>query len=189
MAPVLEALIRTQSITGGARLDHGELAEQLEALHPHSFGWAMACCGRRREEAEDVLHDVYVKVLGGEARFDGRSALKTWLFGIIRRSAIGRRRKQRLHALLGVRHALRIDGPAHAALPDDDAVAADRRARTRHALTRLAARQSEVLELVFYHDLTIEEAARIMNVSVGSARVHYHRAKRCMAALLTAEKS
>jgi RNA polymerase sigma factor (sigma-70 family) len=188
MAPLLETLIPTHGTTGGARVDHAELAEQLEALHPHSFGWAMACCGRQREEAEDVLHDVYVKVLGGEARFGGRSALKTWLFGIIRRAAMNRRRTQRLRALLGVRHARRIDGPAPASLPDDDAVTADRRARTRHALARLARRQSEVLELVFYHDLTIEEAARIMDVSVGSARVHYHRGKRCMAALLRAEQ-
>ena len=188
MAPVFEALIRTHGTTGGAPMEHAELAAQLEALHPHSFGWAMACCGRRREEAEDVLHDVYLKVLGGEVRFDGRSAMKTWLFGIVRRAAIGRRRRQRLHALLGVRHALRIDGPAHAALPDDDAVAADRRARTRRALARLAARQREVLELVFYHDLTIEEAAKIMEVSVGSARVHYHRAKKRMATVLTAEQ-
>jgi RNA polymerase sigma-70 factor (ECF subfamily) len=184
MAPALETLIPTQGSTGDARVDHAELAEQLEALHPSSFGWAMACCGRRREEAEDVLHDVYVKVLGREARFDERSALKTWLFGIIRRTAIGRRRTQRLHAMLGVRHALLTDGPPPAALPDDDAVAADRRARTRHALARLASRQSEVLELVFYHDLTIEEAAKIMNVSVGSARVHYHRGKKRMASLL-----
>jgi RNA polymerase sigma-70 factor (ECF subfamily) len=187
MAPALDALMRTQDITGDARVDHAELTEQLEALHPHSFGWAMACCGRRREEAEDVLHDVYLKVLGGEARFDGRSALKTWLFGIVRRAATGRQRKQRLRALLGVRHAGLIDGPAQAALPDDDAMAADRRARTRRALARLARRQSEVLELVFYHDLTIEEAAKIMDVSVGSARVHYHRGKKRMAELLKEE--
>jgi RNA polymerase sigma-70 factor (ECF subfamily) len=188
MAPLLETPISTHGTMGGARVDHAELAEQLEALHPHSFGWAMACCGRQREEAEDVLHDVYVKVLGGETRFGGRSALKTWLFGIIRRTAMNRRRTQRLRALLGVRHARRIDGPAQAPLPDDDAVAADCRARTRQALARLARRQSEVLELVFYHDLTIEEAARIMDVSVGSARTHYHRGKRGMAALLRAEQ-
>ncbi|MDQ6634741.1 MAG: hypothetical protein M3Z10_08295 [Gemmatimonadota bacterium] len=58
-----------------------------------------------------MLHDVYVKVLGGETRFDGRSALKTRLFGIVRRTAINQRRTQRLRALLGVRNARRIDGP------------------------------------------------------------------------------
>lgn len=168
-------------------MDHAELATGLEALHPHSFGWALACCGHRREDAEDVLHDVYVKVLGGEARFEGRSALKTWLFGVIRQTARARRRRDSMRRLLGVRHASRLDGPTPIGSPDDDAIASDRRDRTRCALTRLATRQREVLQLVFYHDLTIEEAAKIMDVSLGSARVHYDRAKRRMAALLAEE--
>jgi RNA polymerase sigma factor (sigma-70 family) len=188
MEHTLDALIlEHRAELAGVRVDHAELTAQLEALHPHSFGWALACCGRRREDAEDLLHDVYVKVLDGEARFDGRSALKTWLFGVIRHMARARLRRDRLRALLGLRHAARIDGPSPPALPDDDAVASDRRDRTRRALARLAARQREVLQLVFYHDLTIEEAANVMDVSLGSARVHYERGKRRMASLLAEE--
>ncbi len=52
------------------------------------------------------------------------------------------------------------------------------------ALRKLARRQREVLELVFYHELTIEEAAAAMNVSLGSARVHYQRGKKRLLAHL-----
>ena len=169
-------------------MDHADLVQQVESLHPQCFGWAMACCERRREEAEDVLHDAYVKVLDGTARYDGRSTLKTWLFGVIRRTASARRRRDRLRSMLGLRGAVRIDGPVAAPSPADDAMSADRRARTLQAMSCLSARQREVLRLVFYHDVTIEEAATIMNVSIGSARVHYQRGKTRMAALLSEDR-
>jgi len=169
-------------------VDHADLASALETLHPDCFGWAMTCCGRRREEAEDVLHDAYVTVLDGPARFDGRSSLRTWLFGIIRQTARGRRRRDRVRALLGLRHAARIRPPASAPMPDEDAVAGERRERTLLALGRLPTRQRELLLLVFYHDLTIEEASRVLGISVGSARVHYQRGKKRMAMLLPGER-
>ena len=37
----------------------------LEAHHVESYGWALSCCRRRRDEAENVLQLVYVKVLSG----------------------------------------------------------------------------------------------------------------------------
>ncbi len=59
------------------------MREQLAALHEASFGWALACCGRDRELAADVLQDAYFKVLDGRAKYAGSSAFKTWLFGAL----------------------------------------------------------------------------------------------------------
>jgi RNA polymerase sigma factor (sigma-70 family) len=188
MATTLDALMLTRSTSGDARVDHGDLATQLAALHPQCFGWAMACCGQRRQDAEDVLHDVYAGVLDNGLRFDGRSTLRTWLFGVIARKTRSRLRRDRLRALLGVTHAARIDTPAPAPSPDDGVVASERRERTRRALGELPARQREVILLVFYHDLTIEEAAKVMNVSLGTARVHYERGKKRLVVLLAQDR-
>jgi RNA polymerase sigma-70 factor (ECF subfamily) len=150
------------------------LRRDIEELHDASFAWALACCAFRRDEAEDVLQTVYLKLLDGRARHDGRSSLRTWLFAVIRNTAADRRRQSWMWSLgldrLWQRRMPQAPGPDGAA-----------RAAVRDALAALPARQREVIELVFYHEHTVEEAAQVMGVSVGSARVHYDRAKRRLA--------
>ena len=51
-------------------------------------------------------------------------------------------------------------------------------------LKELSSRQIEVLTLVFGEGLTLEQAARAMDISVGAARTHYHRAKKKLGAEL-----
>jgi RNA polymerase sigma-70 factor (ECF subfamily) len=52
------------------------------------------------------------------------------------------------------------------------------------ALAVLSARQRQVLHLVFYQDLTIEEAAQILNLNLGTARTHFERGKRQLRKML-----
>jgi RNA polymerase sigma-70 factor (ECF subfamily) len=164
-----------------ARLE-GDLAE----LHPASFGWALGCCNGDRGEAEDVLQAAYLKVLDGRARFDGGSAFKTWLFAIIRRTAAERRRRSWMRTLAFGRWLTRRADAAPPADPESLACRSEAARRLGASLRALPARQRELLHLVFYQDLSIEEAAQVAGISVGSARTHYHRGKMRLRRLLQA---
>ena len=164
-------------------MEESELRSQLKRLHGDAFGWALHCCRYRREVAEDVLQTVYLNVLDGRARFDGRSAFRTWLFAVIRRVAASEYRTAWMRALVLERNGHRVR-PDPALPADAEAEHADQVARLRGSLHHLSARQREVLHLVFYQGLTVEDAAAVMSVSVGAARVHYARGKARLAGLL-----
>ena len=166
-------------------MEHAELRQQLDALHRDSFAWALACCRRDRTEAEDVLQTVYLQALDGRARFDARSSFKTWLFAVIRRTAAAERRRSMLRRLLLERRW--TPEAETAANGETTAEETDRATRLAEALRKLAPRQHAVLELVFYHDITIEEAATIMGVAVGTARTHYDRGKKRLAVFLNGD--
>jgi RNA polymerase sigma-70 factor, ECF subfamily len=165
-------------------LEHADVVAALEAHHAASFAWALACSRYHRANAEDTLQQAYLRVLDGRARFAGRSSVRTWLFGVIWRCAQEQRRRAAVRNALSGRVLVELLSRAVTTAPDDQL--ADRRdaSRVRRALQALSHRQREVLELVAYHDLTIEEAGAVLGVSAGSARTHYQRGKKTLGALL-----
>jgi RNA polymerase sigma-70 factor, ECF subfamily len=162
-----------------------DLERRLEDLHPACHGWALNCCRWDREEAEEVLQTTYLKVLDGRARFAEQSTFKTWIFGVIRRTATERRRRSWLRSLATLRW---LDGrPPEPTVASPEALlgGVETVRSLRAALLTLPSRQREVLHLVFYQDLTVEEAAGVLGISVGSARTHYHRGKASLQARLS----
>jgi RNA polymerase sigma-70 factor (ECF subfamily) len=180
-----------ESVAATTRAPAG-LREQLAELHPDAYGWALALTGRDRAEAEEVLQTAYVEILAGRARFAGRSALKTWLFGVVRRVALGRRRRLRVRAVAlqrWLRGALEGAEAADSRPGPGETLERSREAaRLRRALARLAPRQRQVLHLVFYAEVTIAEAGEVLGISAGSARTHYERGKHRLRALLAEEE-
>jgi len=159
-------------------MDTSQLRAQLELYHRESYGWALSCCLRNPVDADSVLQTVYVKVLEGKARFDGKAAFKTWLFSVIRKTAADHRRRRMLHRFRLVGYEESNARFSQDENPDDAVYHSEIQKLFRRALARLPARQRETLQLVFYHDLSLAEAARVMGVSIGSARTHYDRGKK-----------
>jgi len=160
-------------------MDIAELKVELEKLHSASFGWALSCCGRDRGEAEEVLQTVYLKILEGKARFRREANLKTWLFAVIRNTAISEHRRSLLRRLRLTADREATTGQVSVyETPTEGFERSETQAQFQNALKSLPARQREALHLVFYEDLSLREAAEVMRVSIGSARQHYERGKK-----------
>jgi RNA polymerase sigma-70 factor (ECF subfamily) len=169
-------------------MDKTDLQDELERLHPASFGWALWCCDHSRDEAEEVLQAAYLKVLEGVARFDGRATLRTWFFSVVRRTAWEHRRRQWVRELLLGRWFTRQSEVTPDPAPDQELSRAEERQALRRILAKLPARQREILHLVFYQEMTIAEAAKVLDVSLGTARTHFERGKARLRSLLAQEE-
>jgi RNA polymerase sigma factor (sigma-70 family) len=159
-----------------------QLEAWLERLHEESFGWALSCCSGDHARAEDALQTAYVRVISGRAVYGHQSLFRTWLFGVIRRVALEENRRARTEQA----RTLVLEHPAARAIADENARPDefDYARSLRAALAQLPDRQREVLHLVFYQDMSIAEAANVMEISVGSARTHYERGKARLRSLL-----
>ena len=154
--------------------------QALEAVHSELFGWALTRCGFDATAAEDLMQEAYVAVLSGAARFDNKSKLSTFLFGVVQNLARSRFRKLAMRLRLAKTYAAEQ-------VEQGSVIDADDRERRQiwRAVESLPARQRDITELVFCRDMTIEEASAVMGVTVGTARVHYDRAKKALAEKLT----
>ncbi len=165
-------------------MDSPELRANLEKHHAESYGWALSCCAYNRDEAEGALQTVYLKALEGKARFDGKAAFRTWLFAVIRKTAVDERRRRMLRGFGLLKYVERAGLAPRVESPDEAVYRTEIQTLFRRAMAELPGRQREVLQLVFYHDLSLAEAAEVMDVSLGSARTHYERGKKRLRHLL-----
>jgi RNA polymerase sigma-70 factor (ECF subfamily) len=161
-----------------------DLESALARFHDSSFGWALLCCGFDRADAEDVLQSAYLKAMDGRARYNGHSSPRTWFFSVVRNTAVDHRRARSLRGA-AVRRWMRgrpepPPAPSPERLGDEDRL----RARLRRLLGRLPARQREVIHLVFYHELSLAQAAEVLHLPVGTVRTHYQRGKARLRAML-----
>ncbi|MFK8048134.1 MAG: RNA polymerase sigma factor [Halioglobus sp.] len=164
--------------------------ESLRAYHSDSFGWALACCFWNRDAAEDVLQESYLRILEGKAKFAGKSSPKTWFFGVIKRVAMETHRQQKRQSELNMRlvadddRSDAADDTAQNCTLAESLSVQESSRQLATCLMLLSERQREVLHLIFYSELTLEEASAVLQVSLGSARTHYHRGKQRLSQLL-----
>jgi RNA polymerase sigma-70 factor (ECF subfamily) len=134
--------------------------------------------------AEDVVSDVFLEVWQRADRFKSRAQVSTWLLAIARNKSITAVRRH-CGEHLDV-NALEIEDPA-----DDPEVLiskGDRRKALQRVLSRLSAAQREVIDLVYYHEKSVGEVAKIIGIPASTVKTRMFYARRRMKAVIeTAE--
>lgn len=154
----------------------------LRDMHTDLYSWALSRCDYDRAAAEDLVQQAYVELLSGRARFNNKSTLKTFVFGVVQNLARNQLRQIAIRLRIVRSHAVELQ-------QDEWSQASESEGDDEHiwlAVRALPARQRDITELVFCRDMTIEEASAVMGVTVGTGRVHYDRAKKALADKLSA---
>jgi RNA polymerase sigma-70 factor, ECF subfamily len=126
--------------------------------------------------AEDLLSEVFLDVWRQAARFECRSSVSTWLLSIARHKALSARRR-RTDAELDEKIEATVADPA-----DDPEVALQEKNRdelVRRALIRLSPEHRQVIDLVYYHERSVDEVAQILDAPPATVktRMFYARKK------------
>jgi RNA polymerase sigma-70 factor, ECF subfamily len=131
--------------------------------------------------AEDVVSEAFIEVWRQADRFEGRSSVSTWIMSIARFKALSVRRR-RLETELDENVAETVADQY--STPEQILLETDRRAQLRACLTQLSPEHREIIDLVYYHDKTIEEVAEIVGVPKNTVKTRMFYARRRLAHLL-----
>lgn len=147
-------------------MNRSQLETFLHEYHREAFLWARQCCGFDGELAKDVIQQVYLKVLEGKAQLKVEDHPKTWLFSVIRFTAMDELRRKGKWVTVEIEEEM-----AWESLPTETE-------SHEELIQRLPKMQQEVLLMVFYHEMTLEEAAKVLQLHIGTVRTHYDRGKK-----------
>jgi RNA polymerase sigma-70 factor (ECF subfamily) len=138
---------------------------------------------RNEATAEDLISDVFLDVWRQASRFEGRSAVSTWLLAIARFKALSAMRRRKDDEL-DEEAANAIEDPS-----DDPEVAMEKKDKgeiLRKCMTALSPEHREIVDLVYYHEKSVEEVAEIVGIPENTVKTRMFYARKKLAELLKA---
>lgn len=143
---------------------------------------------RNQQDAEEVTQDAFIRAHRGLANFRGDSAFSTWLYQIATNLARNRywywwRRKRdktvSFDAPVSAENDMTLADiiPAQVETPDDITVTSEFVARIGKCMEKLSAKHREILTLRNIKNMSYEEIADILKISVGTVKSRIARAR------------
>jgi RNA polymerase sigma-70 factor (ECF subfamily) len=170
-----EALIAR--IAGGDRL----AMQMLFARHHVRVYRFVLRLVRNEATAEDLISEVFLDIWRQAGKFEGRSAVSTWMLSIARFKALSALRR-RQDDELDEETAERVEDQADD--PETALAKKDKGAVLRQCLSGLSAEHREVIDLVYYHEKSVEEVAEITGIPEATVKTRMFYARKKLSELL-----
>ncbi|HKS87043.1 MAG TPA: sigma-70 family RNA polymerase sigma factor [Pseudolabrys sp.] len=136
---------------------------------------------RNEATAEDLISEVFLDIWRQAGKFEGRSAASTWMLSIARFKALSALRR-RPDQELDEGTAEQIED--HADDPETALAKKDKGSALRQCLAGLSADHREIIDLVYYHEKSVEEVAAIVGIPEATVKTRMFYARKKLSELL-----
>jgi RNA polymerase sigma-70 factor (ECF subfamily) len=148
--------------------------EELYGLYKRLLYGMVISIVKKREEAEDLLQEIFVKIWNKADSFDeSRGNVYSWIVTLARNKAIDRLRskgyKTQQKASVSIHEPLfTLEGDKFD--PLETTIFSDRAELVKKALNEIPDSQKEVIEIAYYRGLTQSEIADQLNIPLGTVK-------------------
>jgi len=152
--------------------DVGKLGLLFERYHGTLYEFFCRLLGNRTA-ADDLVQDVFFRILKYRKTYRDESHFATWMFHIARNARFDYFKKHRSEVLFPEEG---FDLPSHGPFPSQQFEQEQETALLKKALSKLPEEKRELLVLARYQELKYEQIAEFLGVDVGTVKVRVHRA-------------
>ncbi len=166
-----------------ARVSAGDLpklAVLFERHHRALFRYFVSL-NRDRDLSEDLVQDVFFRILRYRGTYDPGKAFTAWMYGIARRAGLDRARERRAE-VIGIEAITERRGEPASGVPgpEERAAKVQNLGLLARALDLLPADKREILALSRFQEMKYEDIAAALNCEVGAVKVRVYRAVRAL---------
>ncbi len=128
--------------------------------------------------AEELANEVFLDVWRQAGRFESRSSVSTWLMAIARNKAISHLRRKKDMPLDDKMANLIEDTQDN---PETVAQKTDKGAAIRLAIDSLSPNHKAVIDLVYYHELSVREVSKVLDIPANTVKTRMFHARKNLA--------
>jgi len=134
-----------------------------------------------QEEAEDTTQDVFIKIFHAIGKFRGEATLSSWIYRIAVNTCLKRERRKKLENWISLEFLFQEKEQLQPVSPEETPAQqieiAEKEQIVQKAIQSLPERQKTALILYRYENLSYEEIAAVMEISLSAVESLLHRAK------------